>query len=79
MDGGLYPYTKRYLGTLRNHFSTIGLNGMHEMLRNFSADREGMHTPAGRELALQLLDQRFGADGEFPWHPAKRMGRRASF
>ena len=56
MDNGLYPYTKRYLGTLRNHFSTIGLNGIHEMLRNFSVDREGMHTPAGREFALHLLD-----------------------
>ncbi|SDG41177.1 ribonucleoside-triphosphate reductase class III catalytic subunit [Pseudomonas benzenivorans] len=56
MDAGLYPYTKRYLGTLRNHFSTIGLNGLHEMLRNFSGDEEGMHTPAGREFALHLLD-----------------------
>ncbi|MDA7086396.1 ribonucleoside triphosphate reductase [Pseudomonas sp. SA3-5] len=56
MDAGLYPYTKRYLGTLRNHFSTIGLNGMHEMLRNFSGDEEGMHTPKGREFALLLLD-----------------------
>jgi ribonucleoside-triphosphate reductase len=56
MDAGLYPYTKRYLGTLRNHFSTIGLNGMHEMLRNFSGDEEGMHTPKGREFALHLLD-----------------------
>ena len=56
MDNGLYPYTKRYLGTLRNHFSTIGLNGLHEMLRNFSGDREGMHTAEGRTFALQLLD-----------------------
>ncbi|WP_372874682.1 ribonucleoside triphosphate reductase [Pseudomonas sp.] len=56
MDAGLYPYTKRYLGTLRNHFSTIGLNGLHEMLRNFSGDEEGMHTPKGREFALHLLD-----------------------
>jgi len=56
MDAGLYPYTKRYLGTLRNHFSTIGLNGLHEMLRNFTADQEGMHTPKGREFALHLLD-----------------------
>lgn len=56
MDNGLYPYTKRYLGTLRNHFSTIGLNGIHEMLRNFSGDREGMHTEHGRKLAVQLLD-----------------------
>ncbi|ONM44348.1 ribonucleoside triphosphate reductase [Halopseudomonas pachastrellae] len=56
MDAGLYPYTKRYLGTLRNHFSTIGVNGVHEMLRNFTADREGMHTEAGAELALRVLD-----------------------
>ncbi len=56
MDNGLYPYTKRYLGTLRNHFSTIGVNGMHEMLRNLTSDREGMHTAAGRQLALELLD-----------------------
>jgi anaerobic ribonucleoside-triphosphate reductase len=56
MDAGLYPYTKRYLGTLRNHFSTIGLNGMHEMLRNFSGDQEGMHSTVGREFALHLLD-----------------------
>ncbi len=56
MDAGLYPYTKRYLGTLRNHFSTIGVNGLHEMLRNFTGDREGMHTQVGRQLALQVLD-----------------------
>ena len=30
MQNGLYPYTKRYLGTLKNHFSTIGLVGMNE-------------------------------------------------
>ncbi|WP_287804024.1 ribonucleoside triphosphate reductase [Diaphorobacter sp.] len=56
MDAGLYPYTKRYLGTLRNHFSTIGVNGLHEMVRNFTDDSEGMHTPAGRALAVELLD-----------------------
>lgn len=56
MDAGLYPYTRRYLGTLRNHFSTIGVNGLHEMLRNFSDDRDGMHTQDGLELALQVLD-----------------------
>src|SRR3546814_169775 len=31
MDNGLFPYTKRYLGTLRNHFSTLGVNGINEM------------------------------------------------
>jgi ribonucleoside-triphosphate reductase len=56
MDAGLYPYTKRYLGTLRNHFSTIGVNGLHEMLRNYSGDRDGLHTQAGHRLALRVLD-----------------------
>jgi hypothetical protein len=42
MDAGLYPYTRRYLGTLRNHFSTLGVNGLNEMLRNFSRDRHGI-------------------------------------
>lgn len=56
MDAGLYPYTKRYLGTLRNHFSTIGVNGLHEMVRNFTEDAEGVHTPAGRAMAIELLD-----------------------
>jgi len=56
MDAGLYPYTKRYLGTLRNHFSTIGVNGLHEMVRNFTEDAEGLHTEAGRRLAVELLD-----------------------
>jgi ribonucleoside-triphosphate reductase len=56
MDAGLYPYTKRYLGTLRNHFSTIGVNGLHEMVRNFTEDAEGVHTPAGRTLVIELLN-----------------------
>ncbi|AJE14300.1 ribonucleoside triphosphate reductase [Stutzerimonas balearica] len=56
MDAGLYPYTKRYLGTLRNHFSTIGVNGLHEMLRNFTDDAEGLHSEAGRQLAIEVLD-----------------------
>lgn len=56
MDAGLYPYTKRYLGTLRNHFSTIGVNGLHEMVRNFTEDAEGVHTSVGRAMAIELLD-----------------------
>ncbi|WP_426164271.1 ribonucleoside triphosphate reductase [Pseudoduganella sp. R-34] len=56
MDGGLFPYTKRYLGTLRNHFSTLGVNGMNEMLRNFSGDTEDITTEAGAALAIRLLD-----------------------
>jgi len=56
MDEGLYPYSKRYLGTLRNHFSTIGVNGINEMLRNFPDDTLNLVDPAGQKLALELLD-----------------------
>ncbi|AWM81256.1 ribonucleoside triphosphate reductase [Gammaproteobacteria bacterium ESL0073] len=56
MDNGLYPYTKRYLGTLRNHFSTIGVNGIHEMIRNFTDDQEGIHTAQGHQFAIEFLD-----------------------
>ncbi len=56
IDNGLFPYTKRYLGTLRNHFSTIGVNGINEMIRNFSADADDITTPAGEALALRFLD-----------------------
>lgn len=57
MDQGLFPYTKRYLGTLRNHFSTIGVNGINELLRNFSDDAEDITTPWGREFAGAFLDR----------------------
>jgi len=56
MRSGLYPFTKRYLGTLRNHFSTIGVNGINECIRNFTADQENITTPAGIEFGLRLLD-----------------------
>ncbi len=57
MDAGLFPYTRRYLGTLRNHFSTIGVNGINELIRNFTADREDITTAQGHELAARLLDR----------------------
>ncbi len=56
MDSGLFPYTKRYLGTLRNHFSTIGVNGVNEMIRNFSADEHDITTVWGHDFAVRLLD-----------------------
>ncbi len=56
MDAGLFPYTQRYLGTLRNHFSTIGVNGINEMIRNFSADSEDITTADGRQMAIEFLD-----------------------
>ncbi len=56
MDAGLFPYTKRYLGTLRNHFSTIGVNGIHEMIRNFTGDAEDITTDWGHAFASRFLD-----------------------
>lgn len=56
MDGGLFPYTRRYLGRLRNHFSTIGVNGINEMIRNFTNDRDDITTEFGHQMALRLLD-----------------------
>ena len=45
MERGLYPFTKRYLGNWNHHFSTIGVNGANEMVRNFTGDRENIATP----------------------------------
>ncbi len=56
IDDGLFPYTRRYLRTLRNHFSTIGVNGMNEMIRNLTADEHDITTEVGEQIALDLLD-----------------------
>ena len=56
IDNGLFPYTKRYLGTLRNHFSTIGVNGINEMIRNFTRDKLDISHAEGHALAIRLLD-----------------------
>ena len=56
MDQGLFPYSKRYLGTLRNHFSTLGVNGINEMVRNFTQDAHDITSPWGHDFALRLLD-----------------------
>ncbi|WP_308447407.1 ribonucleoside triphosphate reductase [Parachitinimonas caeni] len=57
IDQGLYPYTKRYLGTLRNHFSTLGVNGINELIRNFTEDTENITTEAGHALAMRVLER----------------------
>ncbi|RRD42203.1 ribonucleoside triphosphate reductase [Buchananella hordeovulneris] len=56
IDTGLFPYTRRYLGTLENHFSTIGVNGMNEMVRNFSGDAYDITDPRGHALVVRVLD-----------------------
>ena len=56
MDGGLYPYSKRYLGSLGNHFSTIGVNGINEMIRNFTLDAYDITDEQGHAMAARILD-----------------------
>jgi len=56
LDGGLFPYTRRYLGTLNNHFSTIGVNGLNELVRNVSGGADDISTPTGRASAGEILD-----------------------
>jgi ribonucleoside-triphosphate reductase (formate) len=54
MDSGLLPYTRRYLGTLQNHFATIGLVGMNECCLNFL--KKDLVSAEGKEFALEILD-----------------------
>ena len=56
IDNGLFPFTKRYLGTLRNHFSTIGVNGINEMIRNFTNDEHNIADQWGQDFAVKFLD-----------------------
>ena len=53
-DGGLYPYTKRYLKTLDNHFNTIGLCGMNECCLNFL--KTSIATAEGKKFSEEVLD-----------------------
>jgi anaerobic ribonucleoside-triphosphate reductase len=54
LDAGLFPYTKRYLQHLNNHFSTIGLVGMNECLVNFIG--KDITTDEGSRLAEEILE-----------------------
>ncbi len=56
LDAGLYPYTKRYLGTFDNHFSTIGLVGMNEAGLNANWIRADMTDVRCQTFAKQVLD-----------------------
>jgi ribonucleoside-triphosphate reductase len=53
LEGGLFPYTRRYLGSFDNHFNTIGLVGMHECCLNFLG--AGIETEEGRAFSLEVL------------------------
>ena len=56
IDAGLYPYTQRWLPGLDNHFSTLGVNGINEMVRNFTVDADDITTARGHAMAVRLLD-----------------------
>ncbi|MDR0554062.1 MAG: ribonucleoside triphosphate reductase [Treponema sp.] len=56
LEGGLFPYTRRYLTTLDNHFNTIGLVGMNECLMNFLGPEVTIAGDTGRRFALETLD-----------------------
>ncbi len=56
LDEGLYPYTKRYLGSFDNHFSTIGLIGMNEVGLNANWLRADMTDPKTQEFTKEVLN-----------------------
>lgn len=56
MKNGLYPFTKRYLGHLRNHFSTIGINGVNELIVNYTKGQENITTTEGIKFAIEFLE-----------------------
>jgi len=56
LEGGLYPYTKRYLGTFSNHFSTIGLVGMNEAALNAKWLKKDLTHPEAQQFAKDVLN-----------------------
>ncbi len=56
LEAGLYPYTKRYLGSFDNHFSTIGLVGMNEAALNASWLRKDLTHPEAQQFAKDVLN-----------------------
>ena len=55
LEEGLYPYTRRYLGTFNNHFSTIGLIGMNEACLNARWVRKDLSQPEAQEFTTEVL------------------------
>ena len=56
LEAGLYPYTKRYLGTFNNHFSTIGLVGMNEACLNARWIKKDLTNPEALEFTKEVLN-----------------------
>ena len=55
-EEGLYPYTRRYVKTLDTFFSTIGVNGINELIRNFTNDEYDITDMRGQQIGKELLD-----------------------
>ncbi|MCK6462359.1 MAG: ribonucleoside triphosphate reductase [Candidatus Pacebacteria bacterium] len=55
LERGLFPYSKRYLPGLNNHFSTIGINGLNEAILNFTGGKENITTEWGSKFAEETL------------------------
>ena len=66
LNEGLYPYTKRYLGSFANHFSTIGLVGMNEAGLNARWLGKDMTDPATQRFTRDVLNPHAGASGKIP-------------
>lgn len=56
LENGLYPYTRRYLGSFNNHFSTIGLVGMNEACLNAKWLRADLANPKAQDFTKQVLN-----------------------
>ena len=55
-DRGLFPYTQRYLKGFNNHFSTIGINGMNEMVKNYFNENIDLSTELANNFCIEILD-----------------------
>ncbi|MFK2821676.1 ribonucleoside triphosphate reductase [Arcobacter sp. YIC-80] len=55
-ERGLFPYTQRYLKGFNNHFSTIGINGMNEMVKNYFDDNTDLSSELGNAFCIEILD-----------------------
>ncbi|MFA5076336.1 MAG: ribonucleoside triphosphate reductase [Patescibacteria group bacterium] len=72
-DGGLYPYSKHYLESVKqrfgeywkNHFNTIGINGMNELLLNYLGANKSIASSEGHALAVELMDFMRDKTGEY--------------
>ncbi|MCD6190311.1 MAG: ribonucleoside triphosphate reductase, partial [Sulfurimonas sp.] len=55
-ERGLFPYTSRYLPGFNNHFSTIGINGVNEMILNFTDGSDDISSESGIAFATEILN-----------------------